>query len=89
MDNYLYSRYLEGKEDEFEAVCINCGVCCGTEDDPCDNLRKNKDGKYFCINYLKRIGPQKTVSGKAFNCVSIKEHIRSRTLRPGCPYWKI
>ena len=84
-----YNKYLEDKEGEFEAICLKCGACCGALDDPCYNLVQTEDGKYFCRDYDSRIGLQKTVSGNSFHCVSIREHITTGTLHPGCSYSKI
>ncbi len=82
-----YSSSLEALSLDFEALCKRCGACCGAYDDPCRNLIRSRDGKNWeCRSYLNRFGPQKTVSGAEFNCVSIREHISRGTLRPGCGY---
>ena len=81
-----YQTYLTDAEAEFEAICACCGACCGALDDPCSNLSKSKDGKFLCKSYDNRIGPQLTVSGHPFNCVSIRQHIAAASLRPGCAY---
>lgn len=87
MDSKKYLKYTSLKESEFEAVCKKCGQCCGALDDPCRNLVKLPGGgTYFCRDYMNRLGPQKTVSGKEFNCVSIRTHIGQGTLRAGCAY---
>lgn len=86
MDNLRYAEYTKSKEVNFEALCHNCGECCGSLDDPCRNLLKKDDGTHSCRDYSNRFGPQKTVSGKDFDCVFIREHIASNTLRPNCGY---
>ena len=83
-----YKTYLYRKEKEFEALCTRCGECCGALDDPCVNLAKAKDGKYFCKEYDNRLGQQKTIKGYPFMCVSIREHISNDTLREKCAYRK-
>ena len=68
-----YQIYQIKKEKEFEDICIRCGNCCGAQDDPCIHLIKQPDGKYYCDIYASRKGLQKTLSGKLFNCVSIRD----------------
>jgi uncharacterized cysteine cluster protein YcgN (CxxCxxCC family) len=89
MDSNRYSEYASGKEEEFESICKRCGECCGSLDDPCRNLAKMDNGTYFCKDYSNRLGPQKTVSGKYFNCIPIREYISRDTLRPNCAYRKL
>ncbi|MBD3425920.1 MAG: hypothetical protein GF409_01660 [Candidatus Omnitrophica bacterium] len=86
MDSATYLKYTSLKEREFESLCKRCGRCCGASDDPCANLVRVASGEYFCRDYNNRLGPQRTVSGKEFNCVSIREHIGAGTLRHGCAY---
>ncbi|MDD4012691.1 MAG: hypothetical protein PHW14_00660 [Candidatus Omnitrophica bacterium] len=81
-----YEEYMASKEEDFEGTCLRCGACCGAFDDPCAELEKNGQGHYFCRSYKERFGQKTTVSGKTFNCVSIREHIRAGTLREGCGY---
>lgn len=88
-DESKYLRLQRSREMEFEAACKRCGACCGAQDDPCMNLAEVEKGTYVCQAYAHRLGPQRTVSGKAFNCVDIREHISSGTLREGCGYWGI
>ncbi|UCD15996.1 MAG: hypothetical protein JSV34_02790 [Candidatus Omnitrophota bacterium] len=76
----MIRRYLRFKEEEWENLCIRCGGCCGAFDDPCLHLKKNKSGKYYCEIYRKRLGLRKTVKGEEFDCVPVKEIIRT--------YWK-
>ncbi|MFH1395394.1 MAG: hypothetical protein ABIH09_04475 [Candidatus Omnitrophota bacterium] len=87
MDSEKYKEYENSLEREFEARCKRCGECCGALDDPCENLEKIKGREiWICKVYDKRFGRQKTVSGRVFNCVSIREHIKNDTLRPNCAY---
>lgn len=56
-----------------EALCRRCGICCGSEDgDPCEHLRREKSGEYFCLIYKDRLGMQKTVKGNIFRCVPLR-----------------
>ncbi|MFH1411192.1 MAG: hypothetical protein ABIG55_00880 [Candidatus Omnitrophota bacterium] len=83
-----YEKYLREKELAFEKVCVRCGACCGSLDDPCEKLRKADHGKYYCADYVSRLGPQRTLSGAEFTCVTIRTHIGKGTLRPDCAYRK-
>ncbi|MEA3489407.1 MAG: hypothetical protein U9R44_03570 [Candidatus Omnitrophota bacterium] len=86
MDSLNYEKYSLEKEKKFDELCGRCGQCCGALDDPCRDLVKLDNGTYFCMIYDKRFGRRETVSGKAFNCVPIREHIAKGALRPGCSY---
>ena len=88
MDEKKYNNILESSELAFESLCKNCGECCGALDDPCKNLVKNENSKYSCKKYQERFGPQETLSGAQFNCVSIREHIKNDSLRMNCGYRK-
>lgn len=69
-----YQRWQEGQLRAWEAKCGRCGACCGTVDgDPCEHLRKDNNSKYFCSIYEHRFGLRKTVSGKEFACVPIRQ----------------
>jgi hypothetical protein len=85
MESTRYTLHTALKEREFEDLCKRCGACCGAQDDPCSNLVE-QDGTYFCRAYTGRLGPQRTVSGKEFNCVPIRTHIAQGSLRAGCAY---
>ena len=86
MDNSLYQKHLKEELVKYESICKRCGVCCGTSNDPCSNLAYNGDGKYSCRVYDTRLGIQKTVSGKIFTCVPIKDNIRNGFVNPNCAY---
>lgn len=66
-----YNKWKERQEDFWESLCSRCGYCCGALDDPCEHLRKNKDG-FFCDIYKNRFGEHRTVSGKKMKCVPIR-----------------
>jgi hypothetical protein len=83
-----YSNQLEEKHREHENICVSCGECCGSLDDPCHNLEKKSDGTYSCKDYENRLGPQITVGGNKFTCVEIREHIAHQSLRNSCTYRK-
>ena len=83
MDNELYEQYNSESEKAFESICNRCGECCGSKDDPCQNLAKGDDGRYLCKDYSNRLGPQNTAGGHGFSCVPIRQHIADGTLRPG------
>ena len=70
-------QWLKLKEERWEALCGRCGACCGvTEGDPCEHLRGSKKGEYLCSIYENRFGEHRTVSGKIFKCVPIRQVIR-------------
>lgn len=70
-------RYLELQERQervWEALCTRCGACCGIVDgDPCEHLQVLDNGRYRCAIYKNRFGTHKTVSGKPFKCVPIRD----------------
>jgi uncharacterized cysteine cluster protein YcgN (CxxCxxCC family) len=68
-----YQTYQIQKEKEFEDACQRCGNCCGAQDDPCIHLIIQPKGKYYCDIYDSRGGVQKTLEGKFFECVSIRD----------------
>jgi len=81
MDKESFLSRQQKEELEYEALCKRCGACCGALDgDPCEDLRKDSDGKFYCSVYTHRIGMHKTLSGKQFACVPIRD------LRPNLPF---
>ena len=69
-----YEDHLKNVQISYEALCKRCGACCGKfEDDPCVQLKKDEAGSYFCATYENRLGLQKTVSGREFNCVPVRK----------------
>ena len=69
--------YLGKKEREWEKLCVRCGGCCGAYDDPCLHLKKRRNNKYFCAIYKNRFGTRKTVNGEEFDCVLVKDIIKT------------
>ena len=87
MDDLAYFKKLEYQNETYEALCKQCGVCCGaTTGDPCANLTKRADGAYVCGTYDNRHGIQASASGGMFGCVIIREGIADGADYPGCPY---
>ena len=73
-DFNIYQATQEAKERKYESLCLRCGACCGAfEDDPCSHLKKDDEIKYFCDIYEKRFGLQKTVGGRDFVCMPIRD----------------
>ncbi len=69
-----YQKHLKKKLELWEAKCTRCGVCCGiVEGDPCEHLVEVGKGVYGCSIYENRFGEHKTVSGKVFRCVPIRD----------------
>lgn len=79
-----YQNWLSSKERETESLCLNCGACCGAFEDPCEHLVMTLEGKSHCRVYATRFGPQRTVSGKEFNCILIRQ--KMGTSWPGDEY---
>lgn len=91
MQGLSYQEYKIKKEKEYEALCKRCGACCGVSDgDPCRHLLKDEDGVYRCEIYENRRGLRKTISGKEFLCVPIR-NIMSKSWAHSwnCPYKKL
>ena len=87
MDSAKYNALQEESLLRFESICTRCGRCCGSKDgDPCAKLRTDSEGKYYCEIYEQRLGPQKTVRDRIFNCVPISEVIKYGYARPDCAY---
>ena len=88
--NRNYDSYLRQNEAAFEALCVRCGECCGaTDGDPCARLCfDEKSARYYCADYENRLGDQRTVSGKIFTCVTIRELIKTGGLRQKCAYYR-
>lgn len=86
MDDMAYSESQRKNSDEHEALCKQCGKCCGLETDPCVNLKKGASDKYYCAVYESRLGSQVTVTGRAFTCVQIREVVRFGMPSEGCGY---
>jgi Fe-S-cluster containining protein len=88
LDEPAYFEKQDKEFREYEARCKRCGACCGVKDnDPCLNLRKDNSGKYYCDVYENRIGMHKTVSGKEFACVPIRDLSPNLPFK-GCAYYE-
>ncbi len=68
-----YDKLMDSRQAEWEARCSRCGACCGAFDDRCVHLREDEGGRYFCGVYEKRFGLHRTMSGKEFRCVPIRD----------------
>jgi len=80
-------RWFPPEEFYAEEVCTRCGVCCGSTDGhPCEHLRRDAAGAYFCEVYSERFGPHRTVDGYAFDCVPIKAVIEATGGYAKCAY---
>lgn len=86
MDHINYIDSQRKKFEEYEALCKQCGKCCGLETDPCVNLKKNGSDRYYCDIYDHRLGRQMTVSGRIFTCVQIREVVKFGLSNEGCGY---
>ncbi len=87
MEDEAYEARLRELEVLYEARCLRCGCCCGAYGvDPCAQLEKCADGTYSCKVYETRIGTQKTISGKTFSCVPIRQVMLYHKPFPNCPY---
>ena len=91
MDKSEYELSQEKKLAEYESLCKRCGGCCGVnEGDPCEELVAEPDGVHYrCRIYETRLGPRKTVSGKKFTCVPLRDILgKSWAGHPECAYVK-
>ena len=89
MDTLTYEETQKRLEAWYESLCRRCGECCGAgEVDPCEHLCQAADETYFCAVYEKRLGKQKTISGREFNCVQVKEVLRHDDTLRDCAYRK-
>lgn len=86
MDEIAYADKQRRDSEEYEAICKQCGKCCGLETDPCVNLKMGSSGKYYCAVYESRLGKQVTVSGRVFTCVLIREVVKFGLPSEGCGY---
>ena len=60
-DQQKYHSLQEQQKKEWEELCLRCGACCGIfDDDPCQHLKKVKEGQFVCQIYDNRLGIQKT-----------------------------
>ncbi len=86
MDEIAYVDSQRKVSGEYEALCNQCGKCCGLETDPCANLKQGVSDRYYCAVYESRLGSQITVSGRIFTCVEIREVVRVGLPHDGCGY---
>jgi len=78
-----YNEWMASQTIEWEAKCTRCGACCGAFDDPCENLSRDPDGKYYCAVYERRFGVWHTISGQELICVPIRVKIAQGHSWPG------
>ncbi|MDD5427640.1 MAG: hypothetical protein PHI58_00165 [Candidatus Omnitrophica bacterium] len=88
MDDAIYKKKQDDWQRDFESLCLRCGKCCGSDGDPCANLAKAADGRYTCKVYDRRLGAQKTVSGRDFTCVPIGEVLKKGMPNSLCGYMR-
>jgi len=69
-----YFNWQELQQSLWESMCGRCGACCGIiEGDPCEHLKKQSEGRYFCEIYENRFGMHKTITGRSINCVPLRD----------------
>lgn len=87
MEENIYELKQENEEAAYESLCRRCGVCCGSRDnDPCVHLVAQADGTFICGTYTNRFGLRKTVTGKEFTCVMIRDVLKFGVRYDGCGY---
>jgi uncharacterized cysteine cluster protein YcgN (CxxCxxCC family) len=75
--------------EEWESLCGRCGNCCGLgEGDPCEHLRCDASGKYLCSIYEHRFGLRKSISGREFMCVPIRNILHQSWAGDSCCGYK-
>ncbi|MFA6358532.1 MAG: hypothetical protein WCY09_07755 [Candidatus Omnitrophota bacterium] len=88
MDKEAYEQKQQELQNAYEGRCKRCGACCGsTSQEPCERLKSDAQGKFYCSVYSKRLGLQKTVTGKEFHCVLIRD-LGANIPFPECAYFK-
>ncbi len=69
-----YEQWLFRQEREWEEACNHCGSCCGAyEGDPCVHWEAREDGSGRCGIYAARFGWRRTISGRRFRCVPVRD----------------
>lgn len=86
MDAIEYNKKQDERFSEYEVLCKRCGKCCGVGMDPCSNLARDSSGKFYCKSYKDRLGMQRTISGRVFTCVSIRDVLAKGLPYEGCGY---
>lgn len=80
-------RWFPSEDFYSDERCKRCGVCCGsTDSEPCEHLRCDDRGRYYCDIYEHRFGLHKTVNGHHFLCVPIRQLIETNGGYAGCAY---
>ena len=81
---------LQNKElQAWESLCGRCGACCGLfEGDPCEHLVKSETGSYQCAIYENRFGLRKSVGGREFMCVPIRNILHQSWVGDQCCGYK-
>ncbi len=74
-DEQGYARWLSARQGDWESLCRHCGACCGALEDPCQHLFMTPEGRSCCLVYPARIGPHRTVAGKLFTCVHVRQKL--------------
>lgn len=80
---YACRLYVNGQD--YESICKRCGRCCGSMDDPCEDLITSA-GRYLCIDYQNRFGLHRSINGTQFYCMEIKNLIKNGTAPLSCAY---
>ncbi|MBF0511576.1 MAG: hypothetical protein HQL13_04515 [Candidatus Omnitrophica bacterium] len=78
-----YHEWMVSQNKVWEEKCFCCGSCCGSLEDPCENLQKGLNGKFYCSVYDKRLGEWRTISGQVLRCVPIRDKIAQGHSWPG------
>ncbi|HPN56904.1 MAG TPA: hypothetical protein PLD92_08655 [Candidatus Omnitrophota bacterium] len=83
-----YICFQKEQQRRWESLCLRCGACCGAFDgDPCEHLQSESSGRFFCRIYEERFGIRKTVGGRLFRCLPIREILHdSWPGREACAY---
>ncbi len=74
-DQQRYDTWLATRQEDWEARCRHCGACCGAFEDPCVHLVMTPEGHSRCLVYPARLGPHKTVGGRPFTCVHVRQKL--------------
>ncbi len=76
-DLQSYETYFSEHQRQWEDMCRRCGGCCGAYEDPCQHLKRDGRGAFYCEIYATRFGERLSLKGEKFDCVPVKQILRN------------
>jgi len=84
-----FDAWQQKQLEAWESLCGRCGACCGlAEGDPCEHLVQDSLGKYQCNVYANRFGIRRSISGREFKCVPIRDILHLSWIGDQCCGYK-